>query len=353
MKHLGTALVAGMLASAGFASSALADVKAGVDAWAQGDYARAIAQWRPLAAAGDPDALFNLGQAYKLGRGVPADLNAALDYYRKATEKGHLRAEDNYGLLLFQQNRRAQAMPYLQRSAQRGEPRAQYLVGTALFNGDLIARDRITAYAYMSLSAQSGLPQASNTLALMDQYLSQEDRLRGAALARQIETRAMQLASAQTKQPAPNPLRAPPSALRTAELPPSQSAGTAVPLPPAAPPVATPVAPAAEPVAVEPAAAEPAAVEPAPAPMAQPAAKAPASDKWRVQLGAFGEAGRAEKLWKSLSDRLAILSGYQRYLVTGGNVTRLQAGPLATRSEADKLCATIKNAGAACIVKPR
>ena len=56
-----TAMIAG-------AVPALADVKAGVDAWQQGDYAKAIAQWRPLAEAGDPDAQFNLGQAYKLGR---------------------------------------------------------------------------------------------------------------------------------------------------------------------------------------------------------------------------------------------------------------------------------------------
>jgi len=335
MKHLGTAIAAFMLAGA---SPAWADVKAGVDAWAQGDYARAIAQWQPLAAAGDPDALFNLGQAYKLGRGVPADLNVALEYYRKATEKGHTRAEDNYGLLLFQQNRRVEAMPYLQRSAQRGEPRAQYLVGTALFNGDLIARDRITAYAYMSLASQSGLPQASNTLALMDQYISQEDRLRGASLARQIEAQAMQLAGASAAQPAPVPRRTAPKPLRTAELPPSQSARTPAYTPPVTPVPSKRSTPAAP---------------PSPAPAAQPAPVAPAADRWRAQLGAFSQAGRAEALWKNLSGRLSILSGYQRYLVTGGNVTRLQVGPLATRNEADTLCATLKSAGTACIVKPR
>ena len=40
----------------GLAAPAMADVKAGVDAWQQGDYAKAIAEWRPLALAGDPDA---------------------------------------------------------------------------------------------------------------------------------------------------------------------------------------------------------------------------------------------------------------------------------------------------------
>src|SRR3546814_7495628 len=42
---------------------ALADVKAGVDAWSAGNYEAAVNEWKPLAAAGDPDATFNLPQA--------------------------------------------------------------------------------------------------------------------------------------------------------------------------------------------------------------------------------------------------------------------------------------------------
>ena len=52
------------------AAPALADVKTGVDAWSRGDYAVAVREWEGPAAAGDPDAMFNLGQAYRLGRGV-------------------------------------------------------------------------------------------------------------------------------------------------------------------------------------------------------------------------------------------------------------------------------------------
>ncbi|MBU1463471.1 MAG: SEL1-like repeat protein, partial [Alphaproteobacteria bacterium] len=82
MKRIwGTVAVGAMI---GIAAPAMADVKTGVDAWQQGDYAKAIGEWRPLAQNGDPDAQFNLGQAYKLGRGVQPDLNAAMDWYRKA-----------------------------------------------------------------------------------------------------------------------------------------------------------------------------------------------------------------------------------------------------------------------------
>ena len=53
------------------------NVKAGIDAWQRGDYVGAVAIWRPLAEAGDPDASFNMGQAYRLGRGVLVDLATA------------------------------------------------------------------------------------------------------------------------------------------------------------------------------------------------------------------------------------------------------------------------------------
>ena len=49
--RMGTGLIA--LAACLVAVPALADVKAGVDAWAQGDYRKAVEEWRPAAIAGD------------------------------------------------------------------------------------------------------------------------------------------------------------------------------------------------------------------------------------------------------------------------------------------------------------
>src|SRR3546814_7160901 len=128
-------LVAGVACLAWTAPGrAMADVKAGVDAWEQGKYDAAVKQWRQAAAAGDADAQFNRGQAYKLGRGDPMDIKAATEWFRKAAAQGHIRAEDNYALLLFREGKRAEAMPLIEKSAARGEPRAQYILGTALLN---------------------------------------------------------------------------------------------------------------------------------------------------------------------------------------------------------------------------
>nr|WP_087575189.1 SPOR domain-containing protein [Sphingomonas sp. CDS-1] len=342
MRRIWGVLAAGTmlsLAQLGLAGAAMADVKAGVDAWQQGDYAKAITVWQPLAQAGDPDAQFNMGQAYKLGRGVKADPAAAIDWYRKAAKQGHSRAEDNLGLLMFQQGDRAGALPYLQRAADRGEPRAQYIVGTALFNGDLTTKNWVRAYALMTRASESGLAQATASLRQMDKYIPQDRRNDGIAMARSIgQQEKTALTSDEPRQSAPVSREAP-KPIRTAQLPPS------TPPKPKAPEVAPSPKPAPTPA---PAPAKVAAVKPT-AP--KPALPKTSSGGWRVQIGAFSAETRARTLWSQLSAKVSGLSGYHPYILTSGGVTRLQAGPLASNADAAKLCGAIKAAGAECMPK--
>ncbi len=341
MRRIWGVLAAGTilgLAQLGLAGAALADVKTGVDAWQQGDYAKAIAVWQPLAQAGDPDAQFNMGQAYKLGRGVKADPATAIDWYRKAAKQGHSRAEDNLGLLMFQQGDRAGALPHLQRAADRGEPRAQYIVGTALFNGDLTTKNWVRAYALMTRASESGLAQATASLRQMDKYIPQDQRNDGIAMARSIGRQEKSGLAAEEPPPAPVSRDAP-KPIRTAELPPST--------PPKPKPVEA--APAAKPAtAAKVAVAKPAAPKP---PLPKPPVPKAASGGWRVQIGAFSAEARARTLWSQLSAKVSGLSGYQPYILTSGGVTRLQAGPVASNAEASKLCGAIKAAGAECMPK--
>ncbi|MBY8821113.1 SPOR domain-containing protein [Sphingomonas colocasiae] len=320
------------LALASLTAPALADVKAGVDAWQRGDYAAAIKEWRPAAIAGDPDAQFNLAQAYKLGRGLPVDLKQAESWYQKAAAQGHIQAADNYGLILFQNGNRKEALPWIQKSADRGEPRAQYVLGTALFNGDLTEKDWIRAYALMTRASSAGLPQASTTLAQMDQYIPLDQRQKGTALARDLELKAARPQSA---------------AIAAAELPPSQPAmkgpGTSYP-PPGQPAPAPVTRPAAPPPARTQAAATPAAPKPM-ATVATPARSGP----WRIQLGAFSEPGRAKALWSSLERNVSGLGGLQPFMVKAGAITKLQAGPFQTKAQAESQCAAVKRSGQACL----
>ena len=331
---LGMALILG-------SAPAAADVQAGVDAWGRGDYQTAISEWRGPADNGDADAQFNLGQAYKLGRGVPQDLVQAEKWYKKAADQGHMQASDNYGLVLFQSNRRNEALPYLQASAQRGEPRAQYVLGTGYFNGDFVEKAWIKAYALMTRASAQQLPQATTNLAQMDRFIPIEDRRRAIELAGQMEQDEKRIRTAQV-----GGLRSSPStgAVKTAELPPSRPA-----MPDPAPAPITPGVTYAE--APKPLPAAPVAAA-APATTTAPV-KAAASGDWRVQLGAFSDEAKAKSLWNSLESRVSALSGLQPYLVKAGGITRLQAGPFATQTQAESMCKSVKASGNDCITKRR
>ncbi|MDZ7587841.1 MAG: SPOR domain-containing protein [Parasphingorhabdus sp.] len=320
-------------------SPAVADVRAGIAAWDAGDYKTAVAEWTGPADKGDADAKFNMGQAYKLGRGVPQDMRKAEEFYRQAAALGHVQASDNYGLILFQNNRRSEALPYLQASVARGEPRAQYVLGTGHFNGDFVAKDWVRAYALMTRSAASGqIPQAQQSLTQMDKYIPLPDRQRGVALAGQLEQEETRNFALMT-----NGLRPPPSTngLQTAQIPPSN-----IPAPVAPPQIVKVPVPAPVPAPKPPA-------MPAPVALASAPAKTTMDGKWRIQLGAFGDQERAKALWSNLEGKVSALADLQPYLVTGGNVTRLQAGPFATQGQADAMCSKVKAVGQDCIAKLR
>jgi tetratricopeptide (TPR) repeat protein len=197
------AALAGTGISAAIAQPAGGDVRAGIDAWAAQNYDQAIAIWRPLADRGDADAQYNLAQAYFLGRGVPQNMTLAEQWYARAARQGHPEATANYGLLLFQNGRRQEAIPFITRAADAGDPRAQYVLGTALFNGDVIGRDAPRAYALMTQAAAQNLPPAVSQLAEMDRLMSPQDRARGVELARDMRTAPPPLQIA--ARPAQNP----------------------------------------------------------------------------------------------------------------------------------------------------
>ncbi|MEA3008323.1 MAG: uncharacterized protein QOJ91_15 [Sphingomonadales bacterium] len=292
-----------LLGAGAGALAAPSGVKVGYDLWNRGDYAGAIAQWRPLAEAGDADAQFDLGQAYKLGRGVPANAATAQSWYQKAARQGHEQAQVNVGLLLYNSGRRQEALPWIRKAVELGDPRAQYILGTELFNGDLIAKDWPRAYALTLLAADGKVPPAADNLKSMERLIPVEQRRQGVLLAQNM-SRATG-----------------PGGMKTNLFP---SAAVAAPRP--APVKAT----------------GPAHRRPAPA----PAQAAAAGGRWRVQLGAFGSAGGAQRAWAGLRGRLG--AGLQPNYVAAGAVTRLQAGPLASRAAADRVCAAARAAGSAC-----
>jgi len=385
---------------------ALADVNAGVAAWEQGDYATAVAEWRGPAGAGDADAQFNLGQAYRLGRGVEQNTRQAEVYYAKAAAQGHVKAADNLGLLLFQNGRREEAMPYVRDAADRGDPRAQYLLGIAHFNGDMVQRDWVRAYALLTLANSAGLPQAAGAVAQMDTHIPLEQRQQAQALVPQLKReadarRSSRLAAADLgARPAaparptndagqastaagalastraarvPQPVRetrvAPSvTAAQSAIAEASRVTGTESPADAGATfasrstSLPDPARNAGNRVEAQPT--TPQVVRRTPAPQPQPAPRAVARTEpsasagtqvramggpWKVQLGAFAVDGNAERLWARLSGR-SELAGATRVLEPAGRVTKLLAAGYASRAAAQDACASLKRSGQDCLV---
>ena len=320
------------------AGPALADVKAGVDAWSAGDYTRAVVEWQGPAAEGDADALFNLAQAYRLGRGVEPDNARARRLYEEAAQLGHVKAADNYGLMLFQEGEQEKAMPMIRAASDRGDPRAQYVLGLSHFNADFAPRDWVRAYALMTLANGAGLPQARDALTQMDKYVPNAQRSQAQSLARELEAGAKSQRSAEL---AAVELGSMPSAAARPAVVTTRPALTPIPAPAPAP--APFPAPTRAPVVV--------AAAPAPARTAVPttAAAPRVGGNWRVQLGAFGVAANADRMWSQLAGNPA-LAGTRKTLVPSGKLTRLLATGFASESDAARACATLKRQGQACLV---
>ena len=301
-------LVAAALIGASASAVSAQSVRAGIEAWQHADYSRAAAIWRPLAEKGDADAAFNLGQAYRLGRGVPTNLAAAQTWFERAAAKGHVDAQATLGLMLFENGDRAGGIRWLRKAAEKGEPRSLLVYGTALFNGDGVKQDPILGYAYVSRAAAQGLAPAQATLEQLNQILPVEQR-----------KKALAIAMAKAK-------AAPP--------PSSKRAPTRKPL--AAPPRSTAVA-----IALQ---------HPAPTTMpiqAKGAISPTPTGAWRIQLGAFSQRGSAEALFRKVA---GLLAGRQAFYMPAGAVTRLQVGPYPSRAAAAAACAGLH--GQACFPVP-
>lgn len=299
LKHL---IAASLLVGAAAPLSAQS-VKAGIDAWQRADYSKAVSIWRPLAESGDADAQFNLGQAYRLGRGTTINLGAAKTWFERAANAGHLDAQTTLGLLLFQNGDQQQGLKWLRRAADQGEPRALLVYGTALYNGDAVPQDRLLGYAFVSRAAQQGLGPAKETLDQLDGLMAPGDRQKALVLARSIPNGAARSASKPVK-------------------------SVQAPLPKTPPKAAAPKAPP---------------------PRVAKAAPSPATGNWRIQLGAFTQRGSAEAMYRRVAAKPA-LAGRGPAYVAAGNIIRLQVGPFVSRQAAAAACATL---GTACFPVPK
>ncbi len=141
--------------------------QAGLGARKTGNDSEAFVKFLEAAEAGHGAAAYEVGLAYKDGRGTEPDLAAGAKWINTAAERNDARALFLIGFTHYsgtgvEQNYEL-AVSFLARAAEQGHPQAQYLLGQAFANGSGVAKNRAWAARWYGKAAAQGLPDAQFT----------------------------------------------------------------------------------------------------------------------------------------------------------------------------------------------
>lgn len=127
-------------------------------AFERGDYVKAMELSIPLAEAGDPDALANIGNMHAFGWGVPIDRTKATGFWLKAAEKhvgtamGNIASCYKTGSCGLERNDALAAEWYKSAAEHRHAP-SMLAVSSIYMNGDGLPHDKVKSLAWASLAA--------------------------------------------------------------------------------------------------------------------------------------------------------------------------------------------------------
>ena len=116
------------------------------------------------AEGGNADAQNNLGVMYFKGEGVPKDLTKAAEWYRKAAEKNHIKAQYNLGILYQDKEDFSSAVYWFGKAAEQGHPKAQTNLGTLYYYGVGVTQNLDKAMDLFTKAAAKGDERAKDCL---------------------------------------------------------------------------------------------------------------------------------------------------------------------------------------------
>jgi len=135
------------------------------------DLDKAVQWYRKAADDGNPKAYFVLSELYRLGQGVPKDEEKSLALLRTSAELGNAAAMNSLGWRYYQGHGYtvdpAYAALWFQRAAVRGVADAKYGLGLALYHGKGLPRDLRTAAALYLSAAKQGHASAQLDIGYM------------------------------------------------------------------------------------------------------------------------------------------------------------------------------------------
>jgi TPR repeat protein len=130
-----------------------ADFDKGLAAARAGDFATALAEWKPLAEQGDAVAQFYLGVMYANGEGVLEDDKEAVKWFKLAAEQGYAKAQYNLGLMYD--------------------------------NGEGVIQDNVYAHMWCNIAASNGSENAKKGKDILAKQMTPQDISKAQDLARE------------------------------------------------------------------------------------------------------------------------------------------------------------------------
>ena len=159
-------------------------------AYAWGNTAEEIAEWKEAAEKGEAAAQFNLGQMYTNGEGVPEDDKEAVKWFRKSAEQGYANAQHNLGLM-YQRGEGVpendkEAVRWYKKAAEQGHPNAQFSRGSAYHIGRGVIEDKVQAYAWYNIAAANGDEGGKKLKTVVAREMTKEQIVEAQKLSREI-----------------------------------------------------------------------------------------------------------------------------------------------------------------------
>jgi TPR repeat protein len=128
----------------------------GSDAWARGDFKKAMKLLKPLAEAGQPIAAHRVGVMYVLGQGVEKDSAEAVKWFSKAAEQGQGESQHSLGLRYLwgdgADRNPETAAAWFTAAANQGIPDSATWLADMYWNGNGVQSDPVEAYKWMILA---------------------------------------------------------------------------------------------------------------------------------------------------------------------------------------------------------
>ena len=114
------------------------------------------------------NAMYNIAVIYDNGLGIKKDKNAAIEWYKKASDFNHKIAQYNLGWMYYHgeivEQNYFNAVRYYKLSANQGYKKAQFNLANLYLMGLGTLNDNLEAYKWFKISSMNGISQSKDYL---------------------------------------------------------------------------------------------------------------------------------------------------------------------------------------------